>query len=184
VGPNQPFVVSSDWSEQMSVKNSSGTVLLRESTLLPPGFTLETEAFLPGWTIVSALDAHALGRKLEEARWQFFYLASETKTNVLGREKPEALRRAVKHILAKRKGQKCNSLEITSVASKSFLGVPFLSVAVNFRHIQEGIYLIPGMETVARTPGTAASGIEQESKERLTLVETPTKHRATQALGH
>jgi hypothetical protein len=183
VGPTQAFVVSSNWSEQMSDKNSSGTVLIRESTLLPLGFTLKTEAFLPGWTIVRELDAHALGRKLEEARWQFFYLASETKAIVLGREKPEALRRAVKHILAKRKGQKCNSLEITS-ASKSFLGVPFLSVAVNFRHIQESLYLVPGMETVARTPGTAVSSIEQESKERLTLVGAPRKDQATQALSH
>jgi hypothetical protein len=170
--------------EQMSAKSSSGTVLIRENTLLPLGFTLETEAFLPGWTIVRELDAHAVGRKLEEARWQFFYLARETKAMVLGREKPEALRRAVKHILAKRKGQKCNSLEITSVASKSFLGVTFLSVAVNFRHIQESLYLIPGMETVARTPGTAVSSIEQNSKERLTLVGAPTKDRVAQALGH
>jgi len=157
-----------------------GTVLIRENTLLPAGLALRTETFLPGWEIVREMDAHGLGQKLEKARWYFFYLASETKAIVFGREKAGALCRAAKQILGKRKAQRWNSLEITSVASKSFLGIPFLCVAGNFRHIQESVYLIPRKEPAAGMPVVARPRISPESIGRQSLVEAGTKDGAIQ----
>jgi hypothetical protein len=164
----------------MSAKNTSRTVLIREITLLPKDFVLEMEPFVPGWKIVLGIDAYGLGRKLEEAHWNFFYLASETKVIVFGREKPGTLRRAARQIIAKHKGQKCNSLEITSAASKSFLGIPFLHVAAHSRHIQESLFLMPGTESAARTPFAATQGLELESKERQRVVEVHNPKSAAQ----
>jgi hypothetical protein len=147
----------------MSGKNATGPVLIRENTLLPAGLALQSEAFLPGWRIVRDIDVYGLGRKIEEARWIFFYLAGEEKATVFGRENSGALRGAVKQILAKQGGQKYNLLEIRSIAAKRFLGIPFLSVAANSRHIQESPYLIPGSDVAARIP---ASRIEPESAKR------------------
>jgi len=75
--------------------------------------------------------------------WNFFYLAGEVRAIVLGREGPSTLRRAVRSILAKPEARRFNSLEVTGTRSRWFLGIPFVSVTANFRHIQQGLALDP-----------------------------------------
>src|SRR5437879_10251417 len=125
----------------MSANNTSGTVLIRENTLLPAGLAVESEVFLPDWRVVKNLDRSTLTRNIEDANWNFFYLAGEIRATVLGRDRSGTLRRAVKRVLAKQEGQRFNSLEVTRVVSKRFLGIPFISVTAHFRHIQQGIGL-------------------------------------------
>jgi hypothetical protein len=141
----------------MSANNISQTILLRENSHLPADLAIETEVFLPGWRIVKNLDRSALTRKIEGGNWNFFYLAGEIRATVLGRDRPGTLHRAVKCILAKREGEKFNSLEIIKVDSKRFLGIPFMSVTAHFRHIQQGIGLVPAKDFVLRMPA-APSG--------------------------
>ena len=126
----------------MPANEPAGTLFIRENTLLPGGLIIETETFLPGWRAVKNCDGCRLGRKLEEAKWNFFYLAGEVKAIVLGREGPSALRRAVRSILAKPDARNFNSLELTGTRSRWFLGVPFVIVTSNFRHIQQGLALV------------------------------------------
>jgi hypothetical protein len=126
----------------MSEKTGSPTIFVKENTLLPAGLALQSEALLPGWRSVTNLDGRELGRKIEHAKWNFFYLAGPIKTMVLGREGLPALRRAVKRVLAKQQNQLFNSLEITRIISKRILGVPYLSISAHARHIQEGMYLV------------------------------------------
>jgi hypothetical protein len=125
----------------MSANSASGTILIRENTLLPAGLAIESDVFLPGWRAVRNLDGYGLGRKIEEANWNFFYLAGEIRITVLGRDGSKTLRRAVKRVLAKQEKQ-FNSREITKVVLKRFLGIPFVSVAAHSRHIQQSICLI------------------------------------------
>ena len=146
--------------------NRPRTILIREDTPLPANLPIESEAFLPGWRAVRNLDGYELGRKIEEAKWYFFYLAGEIGAIALGREGLGTLRRAVKRILAKQEGQKFNSLEITKIVSKRFLGIPFMSVAAHSRHIQQGVGLVPAKDFVLRMPAAApksrlGSGSEQ-----------------------
>jgi len=82
----------------------------------------------------------AIGRVL--AGWRFFCIAGEIKAIVLGFEGQKNVRRAVKRMLARLKSEKFNSLEITRVASKRFLGVPYVSVSARSRHIQESLFLL------------------------------------------
>jgi Na+-translocating ferredoxin:NAD+ oxidoreductase RnfA subunit len=56
----------------------------------------------------------------------------------------------VKCVLAKQEGQKFNSLEVTKVVSKRFLGIPFMGVTAHSRHIQQGIGLVPAKDFVLR----------------------------------
>ena len=141
----------------MSSTNRTGTVFIREDTRLPTTLSIESEAFLPGWRVVKNLDRQALTREVEGANWNFFYLAGEMRATVFGREGLGALRRAVKCVLAKQEGQKFNSLEITKIVSKRFLGIPFMSVTAHFRHIQQGIGLVPAKDLVLTMPA-APSG--------------------------
>ena len=130
----------------------TGTILIKDGTLFPTGAPVESDVFLPGWRAVRNLDGYGLGRKIEEAKWNFFYLAGEIRATVLGRDRSGTLRRAVKCVLAKQEGQKFNSLEITNVVSKRFLGIPFIRVAAHSRHIQQGICLVPAKDFVLRMP--------------------------------
>lgn len=127
----------------MPVNYTAGSLFIRENTLLPGGLIIETETFLPGWRAVRNCDGYRLGRKIEEAKWNFFYLAGEVKAIVLGREGPSTLRRAIRSILAKPEARKFNSLEVTGTRSRWFLGIPFVSVTANFRHIQQSLALEP-----------------------------------------
>ena len=60
---------------QMSANNISAAIFIRENTLLPAGLVLETEAFLPGWRAVQNLDGRGVANKIEDAKWNFFFLA-------------------------------------------------------------------------------------------------------------
>jgi hypothetical protein len=130
----------------MSDTNSAGTILIREDTSLPANLSIESEAFLTGWRIVKSVDRSTLARNIEGVNWNFFYLAGEIRATVLGRNQLGTLRRAVKCVLEKQEAQKFNSLEITKVVSKRFLGIPFMRVTAHARHIQQGIGLIPAKD--------------------------------------
>lgn len=150
----------------MSANNNSGTIFIREKTHLPAGLSIESEAFLPGWRAVRNLDGYELSRKIEQAKWSFFYLAGEVRTVVFGREREEAKRRAVKRILGRLKGTRFNSLEITEVVAKRFLGIPFLRVAAHSRHLQESLYMTPMKSIVSGMTVAPASETESDGSER------------------
>jgi hypothetical protein len=69
-------------------------------------------------------------------------LAGEIGATVFGFDGQKTVRRAVKQILANLKSGEFNSLEITRVASKRFLGLPYASVSAHSRHIQENAFLL------------------------------------------
>ena len=150
----------------MSDTNSAGIILIKEDTCLPANLSIESETFLPRWRVVKSVDRSALARNIEGVNWNFFYLAGEIRATVLGRNQPGTLRRAVKCVLAKQEGQKFNSLEITKVVSKRFLGIPFMRVTAHSRHIQQGIGLVPAKDSALRMPvaATPESGLGSGGK--------------------
>jgi hypothetical protein len=62
---------------------------------------------------------------------------AEITAKVYGFDAQRALRTAFQRITASVKSQKCNSLQITSVESKSFLKVPYVTITAHSRHLQE-----------------------------------------------
>jgi hypothetical protein len=122
--------------DSMSYANEPTILLVREGAELPPGLLMENAAFMPGWRVVKNFDNYALRQKIRASNWRFLQLRGGKETKVMGRAKQKTLRKGVAQILEDLKGRKFNSLEITVVASKSFLGVIFLNIAVNLRHFQ------------------------------------------------
>jgi hypothetical protein len=103
---------------------NTGTILFRDGTFLPDALQFESEPCATDWRLVKDLDGYGLDRKIREVGWTFFCIAGEIKSIVFGFEGQKNVRRAVKRMLARLKSEKFNSLEITRVASKRFLGVP------------------------------------------------------------
>ena len=119
----------------------AGTILFKDAIFLPDALQFESEPCATGWRLVKDLDGYGLDRKIRKAGWTFFCIAGEIKSIVFGFEGQKSARRAVKRMLARLKSEKFNSLEITRVASKRFLGVPYVSVSARSRHIQESLFL-------------------------------------------
>jgi hypothetical protein len=122
----------------------AGTILIKEGTLFPEALRLESTSYSPGWRSVTGLDGYAMDRKTHDAGWTFFYLAGESRATVFGHEGQETVRRAIKRILAGLKSGKFNSLEITQVAFKHFLGMPYATVSFHARNMQKGMFLFGG----------------------------------------
>lgn len=118
-----------------------GTILIADGTLLPESLRFESEPYSDGWRAVNNLDGYGLDRKIREAGWTFFYMAGEIRTSVFGFDREKALCKAVNRLLANLKAEKFNSLEITRVAAKRFLGLPYVTVSAHERHIQESMVL-------------------------------------------
>ena len=124
----------------MADKIKMGTILIEEDTFLPESLRFESEFSSKGWRLVKNLDGYGLDRKIREVGWNFFYLV-QIKASVFGFDREKAVRRAVNRILANLKWEKFNSVEITQVAAKRFLGLPYVTVSAHARHIQESMFL-------------------------------------------
>ena len=125
----------------MVEKINAGTILIKEGTLLPEGLQLESDPYLQGWRLVKNLGSSGMDRKLCDAGWTFFYMASEVKAMAFGSDSEKTTRRAVKKAFANMRSGRFNCLEISRVAAEHFLGLPYVTVAGHPRHIQEGGYL-------------------------------------------
>jgi len=154
----------------MQESSYANIILFKQDTPFPAGFSVDSDPFLPGWRMLKNLDSYLFARKIAAAHWSFFYLAGDIAGRAFGHDQPGSLRNAVKPLIARQEGQQLNCLEITRIALKNFLGLPFLSLVAHSRHIQESSRLAP-MKTFAlgtpplvvpsRTPGTEPSSVEE-----------------------
>ena len=117
-----------------------GAILVKKSTPLPEPLRLENDATATGWArIANDSDSRSLEKKLAGAGWTFFYMAGAIRTTVFGFERSSMLHRALKRLFTTVTRQKCNCIEIDDVATRTFLGIPYVSVAAHSRHIQKGM---------------------------------------------
>ena len=121
-----------------------GTILIKDGALLPDELHLETEACARGWSLVKDFDGHGLDRAVREAGWTFFSLSDEIRSSAFGIDERAMVLRAIDRIVAKPRLGKFNSLEITRVVRRRFLGVSYISVGAQLRHIQKSLFLFSG----------------------------------------
>jgi hypothetical protein len=118
-----------------------GTILMREWPGTPQLLGLETEPCFAEWSLVKIPDAFALDRTIHAAGWNFFFMAAEIKAMFLGSLGAAKLQSALKRISAKVKQQNFNSLEVTQIVARHFLGVPYVTVSAHSRHMQQSCNL-------------------------------------------
>jgi hypothetical protein len=119
-----------------------GTILIgEESPRMAEALALHSDPYLENWSVVRALDGFALDDKIHAAGWNFFFMAAEVKVMFFGATGAKKIQNALKRIFEKVKPQNFNCLEITGIGAKHFLGVPYTSVSVHSRHIQQSSQL-------------------------------------------
>jgi hypothetical protein len=118
-----------------------GTILMKDwpGTTQPLG--LESEPCSGSWSVLKVLDSYALDRKIHDAGWNFFFIAAEVKVMFLGAVGAVKIGNALQGLLRKVRPQHFNSLEITGIVAKHFLGVPYVTVSAHSRHMQESCQL-------------------------------------------
>jgi hypothetical protein len=123
-----------------------GTILIADRPLITQFLGLESEPYSGKWGVVHGFDGFALDRKIHAAGWNFFFMAAEVKVMFFGSLGTTKIRNAVRRILAKVRPQSFNSLEVTEIVAKRFLGMRYATVSAHSRHIQPSCYL-DGAET-------------------------------------
>jgi hypothetical protein len=119
----------------------AGTTFIRDGTPLPKTLRIESEPYESGWRLVKDLDGDGLGRKIQGMGWTFFCLAGHIRATAFGREGKRGIQSAIQRMLGNLESEKFNSLEITGVVSKRFLGLPYVTVSARSRHIQDSVFL-------------------------------------------
>jgi hypothetical protein len=137
----------------MADKIKTGTIFIKQGALLPKSLRFESKPYSSGWREVNNLDGGGLDRKIRDAGWTFFYMAGEITASVFGFDGDQSEFKAVKRVMAKLKLDKCNSLEITRVTPRHFLGLPYVTVSAHARHIQQSISLFQEQPRLAEPAG-------------------------------
>jgi hypothetical protein len=154
----------------MAHEITTGTILIKDNALLPKELQFETEPCVPGWRLVKDLDGYGLDRRIQKAGWTFFCLVGEVKATVFGIDSQKITRKAIERILTRTKSQDFNSLEImrvSSVGSKRFPLVRYVTVSAESRHIQQSLFLsrardLPVLETPKSESLGGARAIESD----------------------
>ena len=115
-----------------------GTILVEEGAILPGGVSLDPGSFPRNWRSVAHLDRTALAAAISKAGWTFFFMAGIVKKHAFGLDAQKRMHTAVARVIEDVRAQKCNCVEITHLATKSLLGLPYLSITAHARHIQGG----------------------------------------------
>jgi hypothetical protein len=119
---------------------SPGSILVAKNTLLPEPLGLENDLSKRGWTRVkNNPDRQELGKELAHAGWSFFFMAGAIRATAFGFDRPRMIEAALKRLIAIVRRQKCNCLEIDAIATRSFWGMPYISMSAHSRHIQNGL---------------------------------------------
>jgi hypothetical protein len=118
-----------------------GTILIEDRPVMAQALGLQSEPYSAHWGVVHALDGLALDRTIHAAGWNFFFMAEEVKVTFLGAIGAKNIQNAVKRMLGKLRPTNFNCLEVTGIAAKRFLGVPYTVVSAHSRHIQQSCYL-------------------------------------------
>lgn len=126
-------------AEDMKIR--AGSILIEEGIIFPSSLRIESEPYSKGWRLVRDFDGYRLDRRISEVGWSCFYMASEMTASAVALDGERSLSKAVNQILTQLKLERFNSLEITQVATKRFLGLPHTTVVAHARHIQESIFL-------------------------------------------
>jgi hypothetical protein len=119
----------------------AGSVIMRAGTVTPERMELESEDFCDGWDRVRNYEAGPLDKSLRAAGWRLCFIAESLQAVAVGTYDQDTVQRAIITLLGKLGPQMFNCVEVTEIAYKDFVGVPYVHVVGHARHIQREVEL-------------------------------------------
>src|SRR4051812_17776296 len=106
----------------------SGSVLMQEGTLAPPWLQAATKKYNHDWRSVEDYTSYDLDKQLRQSGWGLSSIAGTVISGGAGMSRESAFRWAMRRVLARVKHLAFNSIEITQVSRKNFLGLHVVNV--------------------------------------------------------
>jgi hypothetical protein len=117
---------------------AEGSILVDKGGHLPKSLVIGNKSDTDGWAGIED-GRSAVEKVIQEDGWTYFFMAGEIKATGFGLDRQKRLGAARQRLVTDAKAQNANSVEITAVTGKSFLGVPYVSVTAHVRHLQKGL---------------------------------------------
>jgi hypothetical protein len=114
-----------------------GCIFLMDGLLLPPALRFEGNSYSDGWRLLSRLTSGQVELRARAYSWNFIYLAEVMRRTVFGFGRVGSLRRATNKVLGEARKNAFNSVEVTEITARRFLGVHWVSVGAHFRSLQK-----------------------------------------------
>jgi hypothetical protein len=137
----------------------AGTILIRKGTELPSGLHVETTEYSHDWEAVD--DSDNLDVLLRRAGWNLFFIAGALRSISLGTGEL-SMRKGVSRLLKQIRPLYLNSMRVTHIANKTFLGIRYQVLFAHPSHIQQSRFL-------------AATEARKNSISQLTIQLTPSQ---------
>jgi hypothetical protein len=119
---------------------TSGNLFMERDAPRPKCFQVQDDSHRTGWLAVKYnLTVHELETDLAIRGWTFFFMANVIRKSALGFDRERGTSAALKRVMASVREDGCNCLQIETVETHSFFGIPYVSVSAHPRHIQKGM---------------------------------------------
>ncbi len=122
----------------MELALENGCTFVMNGLLLPPSLRFEGQPYSDGWKLLKSLKSDEIEVRARACGWNFVFLAAAMRRTVFGLQRAGSLRRATNHLLAEARKGAFNSMEITEVNARRFLGLHMVSVGAHSRSLQKG----------------------------------------------
>ncbi len=105
--------------------------------LLPPALHFDGQAYSEQWRLLRSRKSGEIDSQARDCGWNFIFLAEAIQRTVLGFGRDWALRKATGQVLAESRKNAFNSVEITAVTTRHFLGLHWATVGAHSRSLQK-----------------------------------------------
>lgn len=113
------------------------SIFIRNDTRLPEWFRFNYVE-CDGWKALVNVNGLALERTALATGWHFTYIAAPVVRSAYGISLQGAGRRAIKKIMQAVDKTRLNSFETATIASQSMMGLHWVQISVNPRHLSDG----------------------------------------------
>jgi hypothetical protein len=124
---------------EIAVQN--GCMFVMNGLILPAPLRFEGQLYSEGWKLLRSVKSGEIDRPARDCGWNFIFLAEAIRRTVFGFGRAGALRGAMNKLLADARENAFNSLEITTVTTRHFLGLHWVTVVAHFRSLQKSAHL-------------------------------------------
>lgn len=136
-----------------------GSIFLMDRLLLPPPLRFEGRTYSDGWRLLNRLTGGEIELRARNCGWSFISVADVKRCTAFGLGRAGSFRRATDKVLGEAQRSAFNSVEVTEITARRFLGMHCVSVGAHFRSLQKSNQVKAlgarrrDLTTVQRIPG-------------------------------
>jgi hypothetical protein len=125
----------------MAANLQVGSKLVELGIALPQVLEENSTKFLDNWRVMMSISRETLFNQVAASGWNIFFIADRLNTVSIGINRDHALQRGVRQLAARVRSESYNCLEVTEIKTRHFMGIPYLYIAADMLHIQQGFML-------------------------------------------